>query len=56
MDHNHQQSSHMSLGGPTLLWPLMPLVDQYLRTHFKSYKLRTDNQTFINRKKDIHKP
>jgi hypothetical protein len=31
--------------------PLMPLVDQHFRTHFKSYKLRTNTKPHKQQKK-----
>jgi hypothetical protein len=51
MDHNNKQPSHMPLKGPTLSCPLMPLADQHFHTHFKSYKLSTNNQNLITNKK-----
>jgi hypothetical protein len=36
--------------GPALACPLMPIMDQHFCTHFKSYKLLTNNQNFINDK------
>jgi hypothetical protein len=50
MDHNSQQPSHMPLSGPSLLCPLMPLVDQHFHTFFKPDKLSTNNQNLINNK------
>jgi hypothetical protein len=56
MNHNSQQPSHMPLGGPTLLCPLMPLADQYLRIHFNVLQLNTNNQNnLINNEEGIHK-
>jgi hypothetical protein len=40
----------MPLRGLALSCPLMPLADQHYHTHFKSYKLSTKNQNFINNK------
>jgi hypothetical protein len=42
--------------GPALVCPIMPIMDQYFPTHFKSYKLLTNNQNFINNKEGIHNP
>jgi hypothetical protein len=49
MDHNSQQPSHMPLRGPALMCQLMPLADQHFHTHFKPYKLSTNNQNLINK-------
>jgi hypothetical protein len=32
------------LKGPALTCPIMPLVNQHFRAHFKPYKLSTNNQ------------
>jgi hypothetical protein len=45
-----------TLKGPALAYPIMSLADQHFRTHFKPYKLSTNNQIFINNKEDVHKP
>jgi hypothetical protein len=54
MDHNSQQPSHMPLRGPALSCPLMPLMNQYFHTHYKSYNLLTNNKNLINKKESIH--
>jgi hypothetical protein len=56
MDHNSQQPSHMALRGPTILFPLMPLVDQYFHTYFNVLQAKHKYQTFINNKEIIHSP
>jgi hypothetical protein len=55
MDYNSREPSHMPLGGPKLLRPLMPLVYQYSRTHFNVLQAKQKHQTFINNKESIHK-
>jgi hypothetical protein len=56
MDHNSQQHWHMPLRGPALLYPLMPLVDQYFRTHFNVLQAKHKQLNFINNKESIHNP
>jgi hypothetical protein len=56
MDYNSQQPSHMLLGGPPLLCPLKPLVDQYFHTHFNVLQAKHKQLNFINNKEGIHKP
>jgi hypothetical protein len=47
-----QQSATFThvIKGPALMCPIMPLVGQHFCTHFKPYKLRTNNQNLINNK------
>jgi hypothetical protein len=58
IENGSQQSSTIThaLGGPVLACPLMPIVDQHFRAHFKSYKLLTNNQNNATNKESIHNP
>jgi hypothetical protein len=55
--HAHKVSSTFvpthAPSGSALVCPIMPIMDQYFCTHFKSNKLSATFKIFINNKRDI---
>jgi hypothetical protein len=41
---------------PALAYPIMPIMDQYFRTHFNILQVKHKQPKFIKQQKSIHKP
>jgi hypothetical protein len=56
MDYNSQQPSHMPLGGPVLVCPLMPLAEQHFHIHFNVLQTKHKQSNFHKQKEAYTSP